>query len=380
VASEDWLGAAVRLRPELDDRYREIEENRTLPADLVGALRQQGFFALALPAHLGGPGLPPAAIFPVIEELSGANAAVGWTVMVGQSCGYLDWLPVASAQALVAKSPRPVIAGSTAPLGVGRRTTSGPSGYVLTGRWPFGSGCLHADWLVGAFLAASPDRNDKGLRIAFFPRTAAVIHDTWNTYGLCGTGSHDIEVKGLFVDDASVMAPLSEDVSTPGLPHRLTFFPFSAAMMAGFPLGVARRAITEARKLLDGAYDYWCPSVNADHPLAQVTFLDVQAAFDAARCLTVTAIEDLCDELNDAPAASTAARLRVEYAVRHSFRVARQIIDDLLSLGAPGDLDHPLRRCHRDLATGAQHAAAGLETAYRLGATLLGLDERSRDA
>ena len=80
-------------------------------------------------------------------------------------------------------------------------------GFIVNGRWPFGSGCQHATWLVGHFAVFdgdSPRLQPDGLpetRFGFLPAAEGEIIDTWTTNGLRGSGSHDWTVKDRFIPE-----------------------------------------------------------------------------------------------------------------------------------------------------------------------------------
>jgi indole-3-acetate monooxygenase len=80
-------------------------------------------------------------------------------------------------------------------------------GFIANGRWPFGSGCQHATWLIGHFIifnGDSPRLQPNGLpetRFGFVPAEEGEIIDTWTTNGLRGSGSHDWMVKDRFIPE-----------------------------------------------------------------------------------------------------------------------------------------------------------------------------------
>ena len=96
------LDSARTLAPQLSARAREGERLRTLPADLVDALRTAGLLNLTTPRALGGRELSPLRAIEVIEELSRADGSAGWLTLVGNSTTFLAWLDPAVAADVVA--------------------------------------------------------------------------------------------------------------------------------------------------------------------------------------------------------------------------------------------------------------------------------------
>jgi alkylation response protein AidB-like acyl-CoA dehydrogenase len=129
------------------------------------------------------------------------------------------------------------------------KAVAGEGGYRVTGKWAFGSGIRHADWVYGNCVVYDGEQvrlDSAGKPVAplmLFPVTACEIYDTWHVGGLRGTGSHDFSVKDLFVPEELSLIAFSGEASQPGT---LFKFPFSlfAVLIAAAPLGIARGAIS----------------------------------------------------------------------------------------------------------------------------------------
>ena len=174
MTDRNALLAAIRShRAEFEAAGDEAEELRTLPGDAVETLRGMGAFWLKTPADLGGTPLDPVDFCDVIEELAYADSSTAWAAMIGAGCCGLagGWLAEAGARRVFAPGRAlPVVAGQLQPRGTGR-TVEG--GYVVSGRWSFASGILHASWLIGAFHPQASAGTD-GLTGSWFsscPRT-----------------------------------------------------------------------------------------------------------------------------------------------------------------------------------------------------------------
>jgi indole-3-acetate monooxygenase len=81
-------------------------------------------------------------------------------------------------------------------------------GWRVNGRWPFASGCTHADWMLGlcAMTAGGKSlsepvsgRGQPLIRGFFLPAGDWQIEDTWYAAGLKGTSSHHIVLKDMVV-------------------------------------------------------------------------------------------------------------------------------------------------------------------------------------
>ncbi len=252
------LRAAQELAPDLSARASEAEALRTMPEDLVARVREAGLFRMALPASLGGLELDPVTMIEVVETLSAADGSGGWTVLIGNSTAFFAWLDPTVAKEMIGDDLGFCSTSMFGPFGQARG--SGEDAFTVSGRWPFNSGCPHAEWLqVGVFVMAEegPRMRDGGTepdwRFAFVRRESAVIENTWDALGLRGTGSHHLSLDEIRVPAEHFAAPVYESARGDGPLSFLGLFDVAAVVMAGFPLGVARRAVDEFTRDWRGA-------------------------------------------------------------------------------------------------------------------------------
>jgi alkylation response protein AidB-like acyl-CoA dehydrogenase len=138
----------------------------------------------------------------VIEALSIADASAGWCAMIGIDGGYMTAYIDQSVAREMYSDIDSVTAIIFAPPGKAVKTSDG---YIVNGRWPYGSGCQHATWLIGHFTifdGDSPRLQPNGVpetRFGFLPAREGETIDTWTTNGLRGSGSHDWAVKDGFI-------------------------------------------------------------------------------------------------------------------------------------------------------------------------------------
>jgi len=137
------LANARAMAPAIATRSQEIEALRRLPGDLVTDLRAAGFFRMGRSRAKGGPQMTLPQHLEVIEVLAEADPSVGWCVKIGTDSGIIAELLPPSASARLLPHPDMITAGQFT-TGRGRlQQTAG--GYILSGRFPFGSGITHAD-------------------------------------------------------------------------------------------------------------------------------------------------------------------------------------------------------------------------------------------
>jgi indole-3-acetate monooxygenase len=202
---------AIReMRPRLDSRAREIEAARRVPTDILDELQRLGVFRVNTPRSHGGLELPLRESCEVLAELARVDGSVGWVVMIGSFASLLlGRLPRPMFEHIYREGPDIRMAGSVTP---GGRAEIFEGGYRVTGRWPFASGCDHADWMYGFCVATRGGVPVPGakegvppLRIVVLPAGDWQVEDTWFAHGLRGTGSHHIALDDLWVPESNVI-------------------------------------------------------------------------------------------------------------------------------------------------------------------------------
>src|SRR5258706_2275581 len=113
-----------------------------------------------------------------------------------------------TAAAILGEHPDVVFCGSINAFGGARRVDGG---YRVTGRWQYASGCDGADYFWGGCQVVDAhgvvEQTPRGHPVmvqAIVPRAEYTVIETWLAAGLCGSGSHDVEVADVFVPDEHV--------------------------------------------------------------------------------------------------------------------------------------------------------------------------------
>ena len=141
------LANLQELAPGIASRAAEIEASRRIPPDLVEVLRSIGIFRMFVPQSHGGLELDMPAALEIFGALSRIDGSVGWTAMIGGGCDlFASLLPRDTYEQVYQNGPDVIIAGTVQPAG---RAEAVAGGWRVNGRWPFASGCQHADWMFG---------------------------------------------------------------------------------------------------------------------------------------------------------------------------------------------------------------------------------------
>lgn len=241
VAEARRIGSTLRANAVRADR------DARLPAESMHALRDAGFFRLYVPRALGGAEVDPVTCARAQEELARHDAAAAWTLQAaGSSAWWCSRLPDETVAEIYADGPDQLLAVS---FPVPMEAVPVEGGYRLSGRRSFASNVSDASWIW--VTAASPDDTVEGApvtRAAFFPAADARIVRTWDTLGMRGTDSNDVELDGLFVPDRRTFRIGFDHTPGPrydGPLYRAAAMVLVASYVPAVALGIARDALDE---------------------------------------------------------------------------------------------------------------------------------------
>jgi alkylation response protein AidB-like acyl-CoA dehydrogenase len=363
LSDGDRSAAVARaLAPEITQRADEAEATGTMPIDLVERLRAAGVFRALQPRSLGGFEVAPVEFIEMIEELARADGSAGWIAAIGAGApAFTAWLEPAIANELFGSDADFLASTVFAPTG--RAVPDSTGRFTVDGRWPFASGCRHAEWLLAGMFVFDGDaprmipEQGPDWRLAFFPRANADIIDNWDVLGLRATGSNDIIARGLRVAEEHTISPFFQPARQDGPLWRLAFFTLVGVALVGVPLGIARRALDEftdlaTTKLRAGTFE-----PIARDAAAQVAFANAEANLRSARAFVLNEASALWDTARAGDPPSLEQRAGFQLATQQAMRAARQAVDTAFDLTGASAVHttHPLQRCFRDLHTANQH-------------------------
>jgi indole-3-acetate monooxygenase len=370
------LANAHKVAPLLREEAPENEQRRRLTPRTVEALRSTGVFRMAMPLDWGGPEVDISTQVEILEALSAADGSAGWCAAIGSDGGfYSAALDDATARELYPDLDR-VTAGWIAPAGRLHRVTGG---YRLEGRWQFGSGCTHADVIVGGARVVDDDGpvltadGRPELRIAMLPAAEYEILDTWDTTGLAGSGSHDYQIAEGFVPAAQTFR--LRDLRQRGRNGVLYAWPgMFFANFPAVPLGIARAALETAEELL--ADKIFLPERRPARDDARVRagIAHAHALAGAARSYVFEILSDLWSTLEAGAQPSLRQRARLLGMHGHTLRSCRDAVHILADTIGSASIYRtcPIERHQRDLTTIGQHLLAQPRSMEAAGALWLG--------
>jgi alkylation response protein AidB-like acyl-CoA dehydrogenase len=377
----DVVEVARSLQPLVRAHADESEQARRLAPAVLAGLADAGLFRMAAPAAYGGLEVDPCSMVAALEAVSEADGASGWTLMIGVETVGMATAGVAPALAeqLLRGKPNVVFSGAINPLG---RATPVEGGYVVSGRWPFASGCEGSDYFWGGCILVDhhgePLRTEHGYRQArqvIVPRADYTVDRTWLAAGLCGSGSHDVVIDDLFVPDDHITDIYSWlSVDTPLF--RLPVFSRLAFNKVGVATGVARAAIDAFRTLAGGKTPFREKSLLRERPQAQMATAEAEARLRSARAFVFDAVGEMWDTAVAGDAVSREQQALVRLACSHCCAEAVRAVEIVYAqAGITASFpSSPLERAIRDVRVVPQHVMVAPAAIQAAGRVLLGLD------
>jgi len=366
------LERARELQPLVCSFANRAEAERTLPLEVVQALREAGLFRIAVAAEVGGVEATPREQILAIEAISEADGAAGWALMIGvESLGFASAvLQPEVAEEVIAKHPAVIFSGALNPLG---RATRAPGGFRASGRWPFASGCLHSDWFWGQCVLEESAKPE--LLEVLVPRSEFEVLDTWHVAGLRGSGSHDVELRDVFVPERFTTRVGLGRVHAKGALFRLPPFSRLAYNKVGVATGIARGALDAFVELASQRVPRGMSAPLRERRFAQESIAEAETVLRSARAFVLESVEEMWQETCAGRMPSAKQRALVQLACSKAVAASARAVEIVhAAAGTSANLlSSPLERRMRDAHVVGQHiivSPALIEPASRV---LLGL-------
>lgn len=194
---ETLVERARTMIPMLREVGSSHDDNKRISDNVAGQLREAGFFRICQSVENGGFGMRPSVLWRVNREIARGDSATAWILSLA---GLHPWMAgmfeLRAQDDVFAAGKDAVVIALTGNVGRGVEASLEGEHYVLTGKWTYASGIDVADW--AAVLVEAPTLNDgKELRLMLVPKASFRIdHESWNVFGMKGTGSKDVYLTG----------------------------------------------------------------------------------------------------------------------------------------------------------------------------------------
>jgi indole-3-acetate monooxygenase len=328
------------------------------------ALRESGVFSLTVPAELGGADASPLQVIETIEDVSYADASIGWLVIAlhTETARAAVELNDTAVEELFRHGDHPLIAGQAAPIG---RAVESAEGLRVSGSWRFAAGlplASHVRTSVEIEGHAQPV-------VVLLPRAALDVTDNWDVLGLRATAGLDFSCDDILVEARYVT---DGQVRRGSATHRL-----SPAMLAGlnqgaWALGVGRRMLDE---LAERTRRRACGPGTVE--ISDELFGELarhEARLRGARALLLEVWRENEQTLAVRPELTQQQITSSHLADSAAVRTAREIGQLVHRFAGPAVIrDGLLQRFFRDIHAGTQHRGSSTDVTQNCGRMLSGV-------
>ncbi len=320
--------------------------------DLIDAELIQMF----VPKRWGGSEAPLAAMMDVVEIISAACPSTGWITAFYISHNiYVAKFAEAVQEQLFGPRGYVLLPAASAADMEARKVDGG---WEVSGRAAWGSGVMHADWVLMSGKA------EDGPRSFLMPIDAVEVLDTWHFAGMAGTGSNDYVARSVFVPDAhAITAGEFHGGATEG--SRLHANPLFSIPFLVSAYCTILPVITGSLKGMMGAYEEMIDKrvrnfsgvVLKDQQTAHTTLgqlqIETRAAGELAR-----AVYDRAEGVLAARPFTTDDRLHAKGQTAFTSRHCRETANRMMAAAGASSFHEgqPLQRIWRDINTVCSHA------------------------
>ena len=245
-SSAELISRAESLIPLLRANANLADRLGRLPDENVQAIEAAGLFRMLMPVNRGGYGTDAATAATAMTHIASGCPSTAWVMQIYSGIGRMaESLPEQTLAEIYAERPNAKFSGTFAAPGAVCEAVDGGCRIRGRGRWPFNSGCHHADWDL---LRVSVEERDGTTSDAFclIPLSELTIADDWHVMGAAGTGSNSVECGELFIPEDRVSRRVGDAFAA------LRVGDMGYAFAASLPLGMARYALEAFHDLAKG--------------------------------------------------------------------------------------------------------------------------------
>ena len=363
----DWEGLAHEVGPQIAARGIEADGADTFVAENLALLKSRGFHAAGAPAELGGGGASHVELAQMLRTLAGycGSTALALSMHTHQvALPAWRWRRTPEAvegllRRIVAEKLTLVSSGGSDWLDGSCRAVPEEGGFRIFGRKLFASGSPDGDLLMTMAVLEEED----GPTVLHLPiplkADGVRILDTWRTLGMRGTGSHDLELEGVFVPQAAVAVRRPAGRWHP-IMHAVTLIAFP--LIYAVYVGLAEAARTRSLDLAAGRK----PSPDLELVIGEMETELAAARLALADMLACAASEE------PGPAATSRVMTGRTLVARAAIRTVEKAME---AAGGQGFYRKTgLERIFRDVQAARYHPLQEKAQARLAGRVALGLD------
>ncbi len=363
LSAQEAVQIAAAMVPRLAERAAEAERIRRVPQATIDELHASGLMRLMQPARFGGSELGLDTLMNVVIEIAKGCTSTAWVYSNLASHSWnIGQFELRAQEDVWAGDPDALAAtGLAFPCG---RATPVEGGYKLSGKWPFASGIDASTWMLVGAMTELPGRAPER-RFFLVPQTQFRSLDNWDTYGLAGTGSHDVEVVDAFIPDhRSVSAEVfAAGQNLPGASlyenplYAMPTFAAFAYVLSIVPIATSKAVVEQFTAAMRARASTYTGARVAELSSVQARIAEAAACVEFAETVLRRDWQELESEAQQRRYPSMETKLRWKRNVAFAAQLAVRAVDVLMPAAGAGGLTKsaPLQRQFRDLHAASAH-------------------------
>ena len=352
----ELIQRARDLAPAIQARAAETAASRK-PADAsIRELVESGIVQMFVPARWGGSEAPLSTMMDVVEVISAACPSTGWIAAfyIGHN-SYVAKFPEQAQEELFAARGYVLLPAASAANMEARKVDGG---WEVSGRAGWGSGIMHADWVM--MSGKTPD----GQRAFLMPAEAVEIVDCWHFAGMAGTGSNDYVARKVFVPDHRTMpsvqlyAGRTEGSSLHANPlYAMPLLMLAYCTILPVLTGALNGALAAFGHGMERRVRNFSGAIVKDQQVAHVTYGENLIATAAAGALA-RGVYQRAEQLLRTADFTMADRVAAKGQTAFVAKLCRDTVNAMMAASGASSFheDQPLQRIWRDLNTVSTHA------------------------
>ncbi len=366
------------IGPKLEANAATDEAAGELTAESFAALKTLHMSHSMVPETMGGLQLRPTEVMELLKRITWYSGAAGWVSMVHTAIGAMSaaFLPETATRRLFAPDSNNRFSGQGAPFGMLKKTEGG---YILNGKWSYGSGFSHATYSHSAAFIddgnGKPLKDEKGEAIIMCVHAPISEHDQlggWDVLGLKATGSIDYGARDIFIpDDLIFPIKTAEPQVMPEL--------FSLGVIGLAALGHTSWALGAGRRMLDEIAGLACAKTGRAGMLGEsdkfwYDYGRAEARMRAAEALAQQVWSEIEATVEDGRAVNTRQISLVHLAKNEAHEAADAVAQFAYRAGGGVALREGLmQRIYRDIMVALNHITNAPTLTTSVGRELGGL-------
>lgn len=359
----ELVARARSLVPMLLANALRTEQERRVVEENIVAMADAGLFRMMVSRRHGGFQVSVRTSLDVISIIAEGCGASSWVLSLINNAAWIVGLMSERAQEeIFGADPAARAAGVLAPSAQTRRVEGG---LVVSGKWFWASGSLHANWGMLGVLENDAQGRPVDQFLAFVPMDKLGIEYTWYASGMKGTGSNCLVADEVFIPEHRLISLNKAVLGSYLTPHadevlyRSAFIPVVVLSLVGPQLGLARAALGHTIAMAgERNIPYTTYEHQVDSPAFQLQIAEAAMKIDTAHLHAYRAADDIDGAAARGEYPGFAARARVRADAGHVVKTVTEALSTLVTAHGAGSFAeaNPMQRIWRDSNTAARHA------------------------